>query len=305
MNPNLGNEDIAVIDNLVDDKKLSFIIKKISRLANALLYISSLMNTHRSIKDRIESSALDINNCIPSLLSGSYLKNTGTVQIDWSQVSGKLVSLINLLNSALIVGAVSEKNYQVFSSEIANVTGEIKALVKIHSEQLRSLKSSSNADAVVVELPKKMFSVGGSGHLNSKNSQGVNNLKSIKESGRNVAPRAYYKRHISIKDNLSQNPNPQSVARDNNTLPGAGVPVSTLNKRQLDIINILAISSNLSIKDFSLRIKDCSEKTIQRELNYLTDMGLISKTGEKRWTRYHRLKNDVVTAGQPVEKMVV
>ncbi len=56
--------------------------------------------------------------------------------------------------------------------------------------------------------------------------------------------------------------------------------------RQEQITNILKGQSNLTIKDFSKVIKDCSEKTIQRELLELVDKGVIKKEGERRWSRY-------------------
>ncbi len=58
------------------------------------------------------------------------------------------------------------------------------------------------------------------------------------------------------------------------------------NERQENIINLLKTQSNLTIKDFSKVIKDCSEKTIQRELIDLVQKGVIRKEGERRWSRY-------------------
>lgn len=56
--------------------------------------------------------------------------------------------------------------------------------------------------------------------------------------------------------------------------------------RQENIITILKGQSNLTIKDFSKVITDCSEKTIQRELLDLVQKGVIKKEGERRWSRY-------------------
>jgi predicted transcriptional regulator len=58
------------------------------------------------------------------------------------------------------------------------------------------------------------------------------------------------------------------------------------SQRQENIINILKGQSNITIKDISKAIKDCSEKTIQRELSELVDKGVIKKEGERRWSRY-------------------
>jgi hypothetical protein len=56
--------------------------------------------------------------------------------------------------------------------------------------------------------------------------------------------------------------------------------------RQNNIINVLKGRSDLTIKDFSGVIKDCSEKTIQRELLDMVEKGVIKKDGERRWSRY-------------------
>ena len=58
------------------------------------------------------------------------------------------------------------------------------------------------------------------------------------------------------------------------------------NNRQENIISLLKKDSNLTIKDFTKVIKDCSEKTIQRELISLVEKGLIKRVGERRWSTY-------------------
>lgn len=58
------------------------------------------------------------------------------------------------------------------------------------------------------------------------------------------------------------------------------------NNRQNIILNLLKKRKDLSIKDISAVIRDVSEKTIQRELVSLIDAGVISKVGERRWSKY-------------------
>jgi len=56
--------------------------------------------------------------------------------------------------------------------------------------------------------------------------------------------------------------------------------------RQSVILDLLKNQSNLTIKDFSKVITDCSEKTIQRELLDMVEKGIIKKEGERRWSKY-------------------
>ena len=53
--------------------------------------------------------------------------------------------------------------------------------------------------------------------------------------------------------------------------------------------NVLGNESGISIRDISAMFTDCSEKTIQRELNLLVSKGQIKKTGAKRWSRYQAI----------------
>jgi predicted HTH transcriptional regulator len=48
----------------------------------------------------------------------------------------------------------------------------------------------------------------------------------------------------------------------------------------------------ITIKDISNQFADCSEKTIQRELNLLILKGQIKKSGAKRWSRYKIATNN-------------
>jgi hypothetical protein len=40
------------------------------------------------------------------------------------------------------------------------------------------------------------------------------------------------------------------------------------------------------VKDVSAVVKDCSEKTLQRELLALVAQGVLKKEGERRWSSY-------------------
>jgi hypothetical protein len=58
------------------------------------------------------------------------------------------------------------------------------------------------------------------------------------------------------------------------------------NSRTETILEFVLKSTGVSIKDISNVVRDCSEKTIQRELAGLIQRGLIKKVGERRWSLY-------------------
>lgn len=60
----------------------------------------------------------------------------------------------------------------------------------------------------------------------------------------------------------------------------------TQETRREKILAFLKDRGEASIRDVAEIIKDCSEKTIQRDLNNLIKDNLVSRVGEKRWSKY-------------------
>ena len=56
--------------------------------------------------------------------------------------------------------------------------------------------------------------------------------------------------------------------------------------RKKIILDLVKKKKEVSIKDISIVISDCSGKTIQRELTSLIKDNILNKKGEKRWSRY-------------------
>jgi predicted HTH transcriptional regulator len=56
--------------------------------------------------------------------------------------------------------------------------------------------------------------------------------------------------------------------------------------RQSQIISEIKTMGQLTIRDLIGKIEGCSEKTIQRELLSLVEVGVLKKEGERRWSRY-------------------
>jgi len=70
------------------------------------------------------------------------------------------------------------------------------------------------------------------------------------------------------------------VSRENRTL------IFKKSDRHDIILGLLKKKAELTIKDVAEIIKDCSEKTIQRELNALIQNGILKRIGERRWSKY-------------------
>ncbi len=60
----------------------------------------------------------------------------------------------------------------------------------------------------------------------------------------------------------------------------------TLTPRRQKVISLLSKTDTKSIRDISRHFNDCSEKTIQRELNDMVESNIIIRVGDRRWSTY-------------------
>ncbi|OGC87678.1 hypothetical protein A3D70_01210 [Candidatus Adlerbacteria bacterium RIFCSPHIGHO2_02_FULL_54_18] len=81
---------------------------------------------------------------------------------------------------------------------------------------------------------------------------------------------------------LPRPPHAQEESRDNKTKGQS----KGQSERMSLILELVRKKKQLSIKEIALVIRDCSEKTIQRELAALINQGLVRKVGERRWSVY-------------------
>ncbi len=94
---------------------------------------------------------------------------------------------------------------------------------------------------------------------------------------------------------ISQNThaqNPEKIQTDQRVRHGNVLNIPKRTNRQHIIINLLKKKKEITINDVSQVISDCSEKTIQRELISLIELGIVKKTGERRWSKYYLVEGE-------------
>jgi predicted transcriptional regulator len=158
---------------------------------------------------------------------------------------------ISLLNVAHISNLVSEMNHRILVREIDNI-------VRLLKDRL-----TANAESAGYVLSEQFFRT--PDLFSSGFGTGQNSV--IEDSDIRHKGQTYKSGNTGISK-------------------GQVVVQQKKSQRQEVITTILKGQSNLTIKDFSKVIKDCSEKTIQRELLELVEKGIIKKEGERRWSRY-------------------
>ncbi len=162
------------------------------------------------------------------------------------EVKTKILEIVSLLDVSSRSGLVSPMNFSILKQEFSNLTGVLDASQSTHGEPTHNT------------IPQTFFDV--PQHYPQPDS------------------RANFGVHI------------QSSFKDSSTDKDSGIvkdksEVKRTNRQNI-IMQLLKKKNDLTIKDIAQVIRDCSEKTIQRELISLISAGVIKKTGERRWSKY-------------------
>jgi hypothetical protein len=226
---------------------LIYIFKKTEKITSALYLISGLLKDDEPIKWELRDHGID-------LLSSSFSASS-SVPGDKSSIIQSLFSAaletISLLNVARISNLISEMNHTLLVHEIDNIVGMLRD---------RLAQNAENAGYVLSEAFFKTPDLFSSGFRLENRRNNANDSRSHSVEGSDGGL--------------------QRVSQGQGSTRGKKL------YRQDAILNVLKSQSNVTIKDFSRVIKDCSEKTIQRELLELVDKGVVKKEGERRWSTY-------------------
>lgn len=231
---------------------LVYIFKKTEKITAALYLVSGLLKDDEPIKWELRDRGID-------LLSSSFTASSsmpGDKNAVIQSLFNAALETISLLNVARISNLITEMNHRLLVREIDNVVGLMRD---------RLAESAENAGYVLSETFFKTPDLFSSGFRSDARPQ-----------DRPVARDAVRREVRQVVPNGSK----IEVSK------GQGSSVAKKSHRQEAILSLLRERSDLTIKDFSKVITDCSEKTIQRELIEMVDQGVIKKEGERRWSRY-------------------
>ena len=166
------------------------------------------------------------------------------------KIKGSFIKLLTQYNLAYVAGYISQMNSQLIKDEVSNLLRIIDDFEReLEDEKLPDLKYTHfNVDVRNKRQYKSKNAVKDTNHVKDITNTNVLNKKTVFTE---------YK-----KTNTSS------------------------NDRDYRILDIIKDKGEVSIKDISDVILDCSEKTIQRTLNKMIKNGKVEKKGERRWARY-------------------
>src|SRR3989338_499430 len=263
----LNLKTVSIFQN---DTQTAFIFKKTERLVSAIYLITGFLSDNEPIKWKMRDTSTRLLSYSINLSSNQGHRHRADAMNNFTAASFEIISLLEAAN---ISGIFSPMNCEI-------IKFEIERIVELVELKERGLNSK-------FLLSKNFFETSGDysdSRGKSEQADNILNEKDIRKtaeqnSGKEIALEANsLKGHLPIKDNNKEEKNSMSFIK--------GHTIKDKNKRYEVIINLLKKTKEISVKDVSSIVSDCSEKTIQRELLSLVDKGVLKKEGERRWSKY-------------------
>jgi hypothetical protein len=255
--------DINIVNTLGVDYSLLFngrgfelyVFKRLEKIALAVHMLSSLLTDTEPAKSRLKELSLITLGGGISLMDdsrGISLENTTKIISSLTEIN----SIFEILSMSKII---SQMNCEIIKEEVTKLVNTILTNNDFNSFKRASFlaKDFFKVEDYSVDN-RNTFTKDSLGFMGTNSDKGQ---KDIKDS------------NVSYKNTVEKTGSIHSSQEDK-------------NKRQVVIMSMLKDGKNLTVKDFSMEIKGCSEKTIQRELLALVASGSIKKEGERRWSKY-------------------
>jgi hypothetical protein len=244
------------------DSYYAFVYKKTEKIATAIYMLTGFFSDSEPVKNKLRQASLEMLSKGLIFSSNSIAERVSAIE---SFISNSLECL-SILELAKVSGLISIMNSDILSNEIANL---IQTVEKNEAEILSSHQSVLTSD--FFNLPSELST-------DKDLEKGVTSMKPLATT---LSSQSVY----TIKER-NFNQTQKSVIKDNRTaIMSDRKPISKEDRSQ-QIVSLIKKDSVMTIKDFTSVIRDCSEKTIQRELLSLVSKGILKKEGERRWSRY-------------------
>jgi hypothetical protein len=247
--PDANAYNQSPIDYFSQNQSFVFVYKKTEKLATALYMVTNLFGDNEPMKWTLRTK---VSHLLSYIIGFKDILESREYEFS-NDVKTKVLEVVSLLEVASRSGLVSPMNFSILKGEFMNLLSSLSALKKEQQEGTH-FAFSKNFFEVPHKSPQRVGS--------SPDSHDAFATESSKGHTHTV------KDNTSFKEDVSE-----------------GTSFKKTNRQSI-IINLLKKKKDLTIKDIAMVIRDCSEKTIQRELIALIDAGVLKKTGERRWSRY-------------------
>lgn len=234
--------------SLMGGLDFNFINKKTEKLVTALYMVTDCMEREDAIKDKLRHLGVEFLSDVWKISTANQTDKRARISTSIS-LAKEIVSFVEIASTMYFI---SEMNSSILKKEF-------NLIISVFEEEISKDKHFT------FTLNENLFEVGDLTRNDTNQSQNIkdknlsHNTMSLKNPATNYVPKKSSQAAISVQDKQDRS-----------------------NK----ILSLIKDKKEVSIKDISTAFDNCSEKTIQRELNSLVSKGHIKKTGAKRWSKY-------------------
>ena len=228
------------------DTDFVFIYKKTEKLSTAVYMITNLFPNEEPIKWKLRNN---VSNLLSFMLDYKGITESNRFDFVYS-VKTMVLELCSLLEISSGSGLLSQMNFSIIKNEFINLVNKLETL------------SITQKEAQYGTISKTFF--------DDTNTLQSSNTSSYQDS--TLLPKI-----VTEHSKLS--------FKNTKTSSSVNTGFKKTNRQNI-IIDILKRRKEATIKDITEIIKDCSEKTVQRELILLIKLRVIKRIGERRWSKY-------------------
>lgn len=250
---------------------------KSDKIVAALYMVTDCIADNEPMKFKLRSLGVELTSDVHELVHASAFDR----QLVFSDVELAMSEIISLLSIGSIVSLVSEMNYSILNKEISLLMSRMRAWVEtgIYTSEQVDL---GGGDTPRFTLKQDFFQESKIGDHHSH--QPETQTKTFKTPLNKMTTSVPYKMYEKDKINTTQSFNQTHYKVKDSSSKKFDLALKIT--RRNEILKLIKDKKEVTIKDISSIISNCSEKTIQRELLTLVGQGVLKRIGEKRWSKY-------------------
>lgn len=262
-----------------------FANKKTEKLVTALYMVTDCMETEDALKGKLRQLGVELLSDMYKLSTSPSLQKSSHLSTSIARVH----ELLSFVEIACAIGFISDMNTVILKKEFSILLNDLQS-------------HNSKEKHFTFNLDEQMFDLGENNRgetdqtlKNNITNISLNNPQFIKDKAldkrtNNNGMSFTSRSQISANQNQNYQKNlEENVRNKNESKEDRTSKILAIIKDKM--MTMSGGDQGVAIKDISYSFTDCSEKTIQRELNGLVSKNKLKKLGAKRWSKYILITN--------------
>ena len=271
--------------NVFDHEVYVSLAERSSKIVTALYMVTDFLDRKDPLRDLVRETITSI---MQKLFILTHAQKTDRVEA-LSEIQNMLYAIISYMEVIYQNGFISSMNNKVIIKELTVLRNSVDSQITKSLPYDRKLNNTKS-------VQEFSFS-DGFFDKTVPSKQDIKDIhipiQTIKDNSENNAPfkrtsntqnPVVVKKIIAQKTLLKASEDEKSSVKKVSHLVKSNI---AKDLRRENILKILKQKRDASINDICALFKDCSSKTIQRDLADLIDQGLVKKAGSRRWSTYN------------------